>query len=97
MFIPKPVWAIGFALEQTLRDATLAVFSFLILKRLQHNYANFKVTLVYLPLPKILRTTCYYTRNFLSKNIGQFLLNLIYAEAGIKIVFIIPDQFPNTF
>jgi hypothetical protein len=35
--IPKPVWAVGFALEQTLRDATLAVFSFLILKRLQHN------------------------------------------------------------
>ncbi|MDR0391542.1 MAG: hypothetical protein LBH59_06525 [Planctomycetaceae bacterium] len=35
-FIPKPVWAVGFALEQTLRDATLAVFSFLILKRLQH-------------------------------------------------------------
>ncbi|MDR0392593.1 MAG: hypothetical protein LBH59_11835 [Planctomycetaceae bacterium] len=34
--IPKPVWAVGFALEQTLRDATLAVFSFLILKRLQH-------------------------------------------------------------
>ncbi|MDR0390797.1 MAG: hypothetical protein LBH59_02740 [Planctomycetaceae bacterium] len=29
--IPKPVWAVGFALEQTLRDATLAVFSFLIL------------------------------------------------------------------
>jgi hypothetical protein len=28
--IPKPVWAVGFALEQTLRDATLAVFSFLI-------------------------------------------------------------------
>ncbi|MDR0391711.1 MAG: hypothetical protein LBH59_07375 [Planctomycetaceae bacterium] len=27
-FIPKPVWAVGFALEQTLRDATLAVFSF---------------------------------------------------------------------
>jgi hypothetical protein len=26
--IPKPVWAAGFALEQTLRDATLAVFSF---------------------------------------------------------------------
>jgi hypothetical protein len=26
--IPKPVWAVGFALEQTLRDATLAVFSF---------------------------------------------------------------------
>jgi hypothetical protein len=44
--IPKPVWAVGFALEQTLRDATLAVFSFLILKRLQHiefckkNYCN---------------------------------------------------------
>jgi hypothetical protein len=35
--IPKPVWAVGFALEQTLRDATLAVFSFLILKRLQHS------------------------------------------------------------
>ncbi|MDR0390930.1 MAG: hypothetical protein LBH59_03410 [Planctomycetaceae bacterium] len=34
--IPKPVWAVGFALEQTLRDATLSVFSFLILKRLQH-------------------------------------------------------------
>jgi hypothetical protein len=34
--IPKPVWAVGFAHEQTLRDATLAVFSFLILKRLQH-------------------------------------------------------------
>ncbi|MDR0392354.1 MAG: hypothetical protein LBH59_10640 [Planctomycetaceae bacterium] len=28
--IPKPVWAVGFALEQTLRDATLHVFSFLI-------------------------------------------------------------------
>jgi hypothetical protein len=28
--------AVGFALEQTLRDATLAVFSFLILKRLLH-------------------------------------------------------------
>ncbi|MDR0390572.1 MAG: hypothetical protein LBH59_01595 [Planctomycetaceae bacterium] len=26
--IPKPVWAVGFAHEQTLRDATLAVFSF---------------------------------------------------------------------
>ncbi|MDR0391579.1 MAG: hypothetical protein LBH59_06710 [Planctomycetaceae bacterium] len=26
--IPKPVWAVGFALEQTLRDATLPVFSF---------------------------------------------------------------------
>ncbi|MDR0392160.1 MAG: hypothetical protein LBH59_09655 [Planctomycetaceae bacterium] len=35
MIIPKPVWAVGFALEQTLHDATLAVFSFLILKRLQ--------------------------------------------------------------
>ncbi|MDR0391837.1 MAG: hypothetical protein LBH59_08020 [Planctomycetaceae bacterium] len=34
--IPKPVWAVGFALEQTLRDATLPVFSFPILKRLQH-------------------------------------------------------------
>jgi hypothetical protein len=34
---PKPVWAIGFALEQTLRDATLAVFSF----------ANFKTASAY--------------------------------------------------
>ncbi|MDR0392491.1 MAG: hypothetical protein LBH59_11325 [Planctomycetaceae bacterium] len=33
--IPKPVWAVGFALEQTLHVVTLAVFSFLILKRLQ--------------------------------------------------------------
>jgi 2-amino-4-hydroxy-6-hydroxymethyldihydropteridine diphosphokinase len=40
--IPKPVWAVGFALEQTLRDATLAVFSFLILKRLQHNLSSKK-------------------------------------------------------
>ncbi|MDR0392175.1 MAG: hypothetical protein LBH59_09735 [Planctomycetaceae bacterium] len=36
-FIPKPVWAVGFALEQTLRDATLAVFSF----------ANFKTASAY--------------------------------------------------
>ncbi|MDR0392289.1 MAG: hypothetical protein LBH59_10315 [Planctomycetaceae bacterium] len=44
--IPKPVWAVGFAHEQTLRDATLAVFSFLILKRLQHNInGNSNVTL----------------------------------------------------
>ncbi|MDR0392218.1 MAG: hypothetical protein LBH59_09960 [Planctomycetaceae bacterium] len=34
--IPKLVWAVGFALAQTLRDATLPVFSFLIFKRLQH-------------------------------------------------------------
>ncbi|MDR0391016.1 MAG: hypothetical protein LBH59_03845 [Planctomycetaceae bacterium] len=40
-FILKPVWAVGFALEQTLRDATLAVFSFLILKRLQHICKNY--------------------------------------------------------
>jgi hypothetical protein len=39
--IPKPVLAVGFALEQTLRDATLAVFSFLILKRLQQKYNKF--------------------------------------------------------
>jgi hypothetical protein len=38
VFIPKPVWAVGFALEQTLRDATLAVFSF----------ANFKTVSAYL-------------------------------------------------
>ncbi|MDR0391331.1 MAG: hypothetical protein LBH59_05460 [Planctomycetaceae bacterium] len=35
--IPKPVWAVGFALEQTLRDATLAAFSF----------ANFKTASAY--------------------------------------------------
>jgi hypothetical protein len=35
--VPKPVWAVGFALEQTLRDATLAVFSF----------ANFKTASAY--------------------------------------------------
>ncbi|MDR0391934.1 MAG: hypothetical protein LBH59_08515 [Planctomycetaceae bacterium] len=34
--IPKPVWAVGFAIEQTLHVVALAVFSFLILKRLQH-------------------------------------------------------------
>jgi hypothetical protein len=28
IIIPKPVWAIDFALEQTLRDATLTVFSY---------------------------------------------------------------------
>jgi hypothetical protein len=38
VYIPKPVWAVGFALEQTLRDATLAVFSF----------ANFKTASAYL-------------------------------------------------
>ncbi|MDR0391187.1 MAG: hypothetical protein LBH59_04730 [Planctomycetaceae bacterium] len=26
--IPKPVWAVGFAFEQTLRNATFTVFSF---------------------------------------------------------------------
>ncbi|MDR0392006.1 MAG: hypothetical protein LBH59_08875 [Planctomycetaceae bacterium] len=36
----EPVWAVGFALEQTLRDATLAVFSFLILKRLRHKLCD---------------------------------------------------------
>ncbi|MDR0390267.1 MAG: hypothetical protein LBH59_00030 [Planctomycetaceae bacterium] len=34
--IPKPVWAVGFALEQTLRDAALAVSALRILKQLQH-------------------------------------------------------------
>ncbi|MDR0391384.1 MAG: hypothetical protein LBH59_05730 [Planctomycetaceae bacterium] len=38
--IPKPVWAVGFALEQTLRVVALTVFSFLILKRLQHNMSQ---------------------------------------------------------
>ncbi|MDR0392327.1 MAG: hypothetical protein LBH59_10505 [Planctomycetaceae bacterium] len=33
----KPVWAVGFALEQTLRDATLAVF----------NFADFKTASAY--------------------------------------------------
>jgi hypothetical protein len=35
--IPKPVWAVGFALEQTLRDAMLTVFS----------YVDFKVASAY--------------------------------------------------
>ncbi|MDR0392199.1 MAG: hypothetical protein LBH59_09860 [Planctomycetaceae bacterium] len=29
--IPKPVWAVGFALEQTLHVVAITVFSFLIL------------------------------------------------------------------
>jgi hypothetical protein len=37
-FIPKPVWTVGFALEQTLHVVTLAVFSF----------ANFKTASAYL-------------------------------------------------
>ncbi|MDR0391531.1 MAG: hypothetical protein LBH59_06470 [Planctomycetaceae bacterium] len=41
-FIPKPVWAVGFALEQTLRDATLTVF----------RYVDFKVALAYIYCPK---------------------------------------------
>ncbi|MDR0390392.1 MAG: hypothetical protein LBH59_00675 [Planctomycetaceae bacterium] len=28
IIIPKPVWAVGFALEQTLHVVTLAVFSY---------------------------------------------------------------------
>ncbi|MDR0390544.1 MAG: hypothetical protein LBH59_01455 [Planctomycetaceae bacterium] len=43
--IPKPVWAVGFALEQTLRDATLAVFSFANFKtasayQIRHRFSN---------------------------------------------------------
>ncbi|MDR0392547.1 MAG: hypothetical protein LBH59_11605 [Planctomycetaceae bacterium] len=38
LFIPKPVLAVGFALEQTLRDATLIVFS----------YVDFKVASAYM-------------------------------------------------
>jgi hypothetical protein len=53
--IPKPVWAVGFAHEQTLRDATLVVFSFLILKRLQH-----------IILIGIVGTICYYCSNYFS-------------------------------
>jgi hypothetical protein len=34
--IPKPVWAVGFVHEQTLHVVAIPVFSFLILKRLQH-------------------------------------------------------------
>jgi hypothetical protein len=41
--IPKPVWAVGFALEQTLRDATLTVFS----------YMDFKVASAYKQLKKV--------------------------------------------
>jgi hypothetical protein len=36
-FIPKPVWAVGFALEQTLHVVALAVFS----------YVDFKVDSAY--------------------------------------------------
>jgi hypothetical protein len=38
--IPKPVWAVGFALEQTLRDATLAVFSFADFKTASAKYSQ---------------------------------------------------------
>ncbi|MDR0391997.1 MAG: hypothetical protein LBH59_08830 [Planctomycetaceae bacterium] len=31
-FIPKPVWAVGFALEQVLHVVALAVFSYMDLK-----------------------------------------------------------------
>ncbi|MDR0391309.1 MAG: hypothetical protein LBH59_05350 [Planctomycetaceae bacterium] len=41
--IPKPVWALGFALEQTLHVVTLAVFSFLILKQLQHKSTSIPI------------------------------------------------------
>jgi hypothetical protein len=36
-FIPKPVWAVGFALEQTLHVVALTVFS----------YVDFKVASAY--------------------------------------------------
>jgi hypothetical protein len=35
--IPKPVWAVGFALEQPLRDATLACSASGISKQLEYN------------------------------------------------------------
>ncbi|MDR0391846.1 MAG: hypothetical protein LBH59_08065, partial [Planctomycetaceae bacterium] len=38
---PKPVWAVGFALEQTLHVVALAVFS----------YVDFKVASAYIPKP----------------------------------------------
>ncbi|MDR0391328.1 MAG: hypothetical protein LBH59_05445 [Planctomycetaceae bacterium] len=40
-FIPKPVWAVGFALEQTLRDATLTVFSYVDFKVASDNNTLF--------------------------------------------------------
>ncbi|MDR0391274.1 MAG: hypothetical protein LBH59_05170 [Planctomycetaceae bacterium] len=63
LIIPKPVWAVGFALEQPLHDATLAVFSFLILKRLQHIYcSHYKFANLYCNYFKALAT-----RNILLK------------------------------
>jgi hypothetical protein len=41
LFIPKPVWAVGFALEHTFHVVALAVFS----------YVDFKVTSTYIPKP----------------------------------------------
>jgi hypothetical protein len=36
--IPKPVWAVGFAIEQPLRDATLACSASEISKQLERKY-----------------------------------------------------------
>jgi hypothetical protein len=68
-----PVWAVGFALEQTLRDATLAVFSFLILKRLQHNsfVQNFTFSKIF-----VKTLSNYFTKIFLILNWSE-LMNLI--------------------
>ncbi|MDR1478969.1 MAG: hypothetical protein LBJ00_08505 [Planctomycetaceae bacterium] len=38
--IPKPVWGVGFALEQPLRDATLACSASGISKQLKYNTHN---------------------------------------------------------
>ncbi|MDR0390479.1 MAG: hypothetical protein LBH59_01120 [Planctomycetaceae bacterium] len=54
--IPKPVWAVGFAIEQTLRDATLPVFSFLIFKRLQH---KLKSNLRFMKILVFVKTNCH--------------------------------------
>ncbi|MDR0392452.1 MAG: hypothetical protein LBH59_11130 [Planctomycetaceae bacterium] len=45
--IPKPVWAVGFALEQTLRDATLAVFSFANFKTASAYFVFFRICIVF--------------------------------------------------
>jgi hypothetical protein len=58
-FIPKPVWAVGFALEQTLRDAALAAFSFADFKMASAycnknalDCAQLKISVIIVYLPK---------------------------------------------
>ncbi|MDR1290694.1 MAG: hypothetical protein LBK06_05800 [Planctomycetaceae bacterium] len=57
--IPEPVWAVGFALEQSLHVVALACSAFRILKRLQHNFncsKNSKNLLSVLSVVNIIRS-----------------------------------------